>query len=106
MAQKPLSLKQKLTINAGLGVCLLCLIVFFPEKIYSGDERPHPKGYSGLGVLYPKTLFVAIFRQKHNSEDIWMGLLFSFGYSLQKLRLFSKLTTRIYFDRAYSSPLI
>ena len=55
------------------------------------------------GVLYPKTLFVAMFRQKHNSEDIWVGLLFSFGYSLQKLRLFSKLTTRVYFDRAYTA---
>ena len=76
---------------------------FSQEKIYSRVEQPHPKGYSGLGILYPKTLFVAMFRQKHNSEDIWVGLLFSFGYSLQKLRLFSKLTTRVYFDRAYTA---
>ena len=46
---------------------------FFPEKIYSGDERPHPKGYPGLAMLYPKTLLAVIFplcclklKQQHN----------------------------------------
>ena len=56
---------------------------FSLETINSGVERPHPKGYSGLGVLYPKTLLATIFplwclkfRQQHNFCCEWRYLVY------------------------------